>query len=113
MKLFEVDLNRSATLRVAGESVEAVERAVAGADLDWWDIPEWEVYATDLVDDAKTEAQCDRLLAGPMPDAVVQDGIVMALEDVPGVMAAIEEAIRNKKAKIYMDEHQLKLPGFE
>lgn len=113
MKLFEVDLHRSALLRVAGHSEEEVERAVAGAELDGWDIPEWEVYATDLVDEAKTEAQCDRLLAGPLPDAVVRDGIVMAVEDVPGVWAAIEEAIRERKAQIYMDAHQMKLPGFE
>jgi len=37
----------------------------------------------------------------------------MSFDDAPEVLEVIEEALRNKKAKIYMDEHQLKLPGFE
>lgn len=113
MKLFEVCLTRNVDLLVAGESENEVVEAVMDADLDDWGFPDWQVYATDLIENARTEQACDRLLAGKLPHAVVQDGTVMALDDVPGVMAVIEQAIRDRKAKIYMDEHQMKLPGFE
>ncbi len=113
MKLYDVNLTRTADLLVAGESERDVVRAMHDADLDSWDLNGWDVYATDLIGNARTEQACDRLLAGRMPDVVVRDGFAMAFEDVPGVWAIIEEAIRDRKAQIYMDEHQLKLPGFE
>lgn len=113
MRLFEVNLTRTVDLLIAGESEEEVLQVVQAADKEEWDLPEWEIYTTDLIDDAKTEQACDKLLACPPPDVVIWDGVARAFEDVPEVMAMIEQAIRDRKSKIYMDEHQMKLPGFE
>lgn len=112
MKLFEVNLTKSFDVVIVAESDEAVCRALRDSPLEQWDLPPWQVITCDLIENAHTIRECDGLLAGQLPAGIVVDGILYAVEDQPEVMAVIEETIRAKKDKLWMDEHQLKLPGF-
>ena len=47
------------------------------------------------------------------PDMGVQDGKVYAFEDCDDLMQKIEETLRAHREKVYMEKHQMKLPGFE
>jgi len=49
MKLFEVNLTRIADLLVVGDSEREVVDALRDTDIDHLDLPEWEMYTTDLI----------------------------------------------------------------
>lgn len=118
MRVFHVTFTREFEMSIAAESAEALHEALRrGGD---WEIdemaPPWEWAATDPLQRVRSEADCKTFPDRPIVPAAVVVGdraakqLVSPHEFDGDLEAELEQTIRQHKARIYEEAHQMKLP---
>ena len=108
-RIFHVTLRREMECTVVAESEEELEIALGNADIEDWDVPDWEWDITDPTKLLRTTKDLDRLPDDPdAPDMGVVKSEVLAFSDVkaevPDILDQVASDTRAIKQRITLEE---------